>query len=123
MCFDITDQSKDNIDLKAWWVVYKVNPEVHPERYDNYNVSIIDVDIYDVYQEQGDQRNNDEDDDIVSKGTTLVNELVSRPVEQVELMDEEPGPSNAKGQKSTRLLERLTNACVRDENSNADDFY
>jgi hypothetical protein len=77
MCFDITDQSKDNIDLKAWCVVYKVNPEVHPQRYDNYNVSIIDVDFYDVYQEQGDQRNSDEDDDIVSKGTTLVDELVS----------------------------------------------
>jgi hypothetical protein len=48
-----------------------------------------------VYQEDGDQRNSDEDDDIVSEGTTL-DELVSRPVEPIELMDEEPGPLNAK---------------------------
>jgi hypothetical protein len=63
--------------LKAWWVVYKVNLEVHPEHYDNYNVSITYDDFYDVYQEEGDQRNNDEDDDIVFDETTLVDELVS----------------------------------------------
>jgi hypothetical protein len=81
--------------LKVWWVAYKVNPEVHPERYDNYNISIINDDLWDVYQEDNDQRNSNEDDDIVSGGTFLD-----------ELMDEEPGPSNAKRRKSTRLLEK-----------------
>jgi hypothetical protein len=37
-------------------------------------------------------------------------------------MDEEPGPSNAKHQKSTRLLERLINARVREEDFDADNF-
>jgi hypothetical protein len=101
--------------LKAWWVVYKVNPEVHPERYDNYNVSVTNDDLWDVYQEDVDQRNSDEDDDIVSEGTVL-DELVSRPIKPIELMDEELGPSSAKRRKSTRLLEILINARVREKN-------
>jgi hypothetical protein len=114
--------SYPHLSLKAWWVLCKVNPKVHPERYDNYNVSITNDDFYDLYQEEGDQGNGDEDDDIVSGWTALINELVSRPVEQVELMDEEPGPSNAKRRKSTRLLERLINVSVREEDSDTDDF-
>jgi hypothetical protein len=114
--------SYPHLSLKAWWVVYKVNPEVHPERYDNYNVTVTNDDFCGVYQEDGDQRNNDKENYIASKGMVL-NELVSRFIETVELMDEEPGPSNARHRKSTRLLERLINARVRDKDSDADDFY
>jgi hypothetical protein len=38
-------------------------------------------------------------------------------------MDEEPDHSNAKRQKSTRLLERLINARVREEDFDVDDFF
>jgi hypothetical protein len=101
-------------NLKAWWVVYKVNPEVHHGEYDNYNVSVTNDVFCDTYQEVCDQRNINEEHDIVSKGAVL-NELVSRPVEPVELMDEELDPSNAKCRKSTRLPERLVNARQRRE--------
>ena len=89
-------------NLKSWWVVYKVNPEIHPKWYDNYNVSVTNGDLWDVYQEGGDQRNSDGDDDIVYKGIML-DELVSRLVKPVELMDKELDPLNAKRRKSTRL--------------------
>jgi hypothetical protein len=108
-------------NLKSWWVVYKVNPEIHPKWYDNYNVSVTNGDLWDVYQEGGDQRNSDGDDDIVYKGIVL-DELVSRHVKPVELMDKELGPLNAKRRKSTRLLERLINARVMEEDSDADGF-
>jgi dolichol kinase len=53
----------------------------------------------------------------------VLDELVSRHVKPVELMDKELGPSNAKHRKSTRLLERLINARVMEEDSDADGFY
>jgi hypothetical protein len=52
--------------LKTWWVIYKVNPEVHPYRYNNYNVSTDDDDI--VYQEVGDQADDSDNNNIVSEG-------------------------------------------------------
>jgi hypothetical protein len=67
--------SSVHTSLKAWWVLYKVNLEVHPNVYDNYNVSITNDVIFYIYQEDGDQRNDDEEDDIVYKGTNL-DELV-----------------------------------------------
>jgi hypothetical protein len=38
--------------LKNWWVVYKVNPEIHPARYDEYVKRHEDDDVVDVYQEE-----------------------------------------------------------------------
>ena len=74
--------------LKSWWVVYKVNPEVHPYRYNEYNICIEDDDI--VYQDVGDQADDSEDNDIVSEGVGLY-ELASR---TLELMVKDPsGPS------------------------------
>jgi hypothetical protein len=35
--------------LKIWWVVYKVNPEMHTRRYDEY---IEGHEDYDIYQEE-----------------------------------------------------------------------
>jgi hypothetical protein len=37
-------------------------------------------------------------------------------------MDDDPGPSNAKCSKSTRLIERLINARVRKEDYDAGNF-
>jgi hypothetical protein len=42
-------------------------------------VSVTNDDLWDVYQEDGDQRNSDEDVDIVSEGIVL-DELVSRSI-------------------------------------------
>jgi hypothetical protein len=109
--------------LKIWGVVYKVNPEVHPYRYNNYNVSTDDTDDDDiVYQEVSDQVDDSDNDNIVSKGVRL-NELASL---TLELMVE-PDPSNSKHQKSTRLLEKQQrveqlNARVPEDYSDADDF-
>jgi hypothetical protein len=109
--------------LKTWWVVYKVNPEVHPYQYNNYNVSTDETSDDDiVYQEVGDQADDSNDDNIVSEGVGL-NELASL---TLELMVE-PDPSNSKRQKSTRLLEKQQrveqrNARVTEEDSDADDF-
>jgi hypothetical protein len=109
--------------LKTWWIVYKVNPEVHPYRYNNYNVSTDDTDDDDiVYQEVGDQADDSDDDNIVFEGAGL-NELASL---TLELMVE-PDPSNSKRRKSMRLVEKQQrveqlNACVTEEDSDADDF-
>jgi hypothetical protein len=109
--------------LKTWWVVYKVNPEVHPYRYNNYNVSTDNTDDDDiVYQEVDDQADDSDDNNIVSEGAGL-NELSSL---TLELMVE-PDPSNSKHQNSMRLLEKQQrveqlNARVTEEDSDADDF-
>jgi hypothetical protein len=109
--------------LKTWWVVYKVNPEVHPYRYNNYNVSTDNTDDDDiVYQEVDDQADDSDDNNIVSEGAGL-NELSSL---TLELMVE-PDPSNSKHRNSMRLLEKQQrveqlNARVTEEDSDADDF-
>jgi hypothetical protein len=38
--------------IKNWWVVYKVNPEMHTHRYDEYVEIHEDVDVIDFYQEE-----------------------------------------------------------------------
>jgi hypothetical protein len=35
-----------HLSLKNWWVVYKVNSEIHTHRYDEYIVRHEDADIY-----------------------------------------------------------------------------
>jgi hypothetical protein len=47
-------------NLKSCWVVYKINPEVHPLRYDYYNTNNEDDDSVNIYQEEGDQLENRE---------------------------------------------------------------
>ena len=72
--------------LKNWWVVYKVNPEMHTRRYDMYMERHEDDEFVDVYQEEigGHQSFT------VSDGAGLA-ELATRDVELME--EEEPGPS------------------------------
>jgi hypothetical protein len=81
--------------LKNWWVVYKVNPEMHTHRYDEYVDGHEDDDIY---QEEIKVDQNF----TVSDGAGLEELDTSN----VELFDEEAGPSNKHLKKSQRLLER-----------------
>ena len=111
--------------LKAWWVVFKVPPEVHPNRYDEYNRSTEDDDIVEVYQEDNEEEN---EDFTVSDGIGLVHELASL---VGELLVDEPGPSTTTTRKSNRLSEReeeqierekRLNRRVAEEDSDAEDF-
>jgi hypothetical protein len=81
--------------FKNCWIVYKVCPEMQTHRYDEYVEGHEDDDIYQEEIEV-DQKF------MVSNGTGLT-ELDTG---DVELLDEEAGPSNKHLQKSKRLLER-----------------
>jgi hypothetical protein len=81
--------------FKNWWVVYKVRPEMHTCRYDEYIVGREDDDIY---QEEIEVDQNF----MLSDGARLI-ELDTN---DVELLDEEACPSKKRIQKSKRFLER-----------------
>jgi hypothetical protein len=81
--------------FKNWWVVYKVHPEMHTHQYDKYVEGHEDGDVY---QEEIEVDQNF----TVSDGAGLA-EL---DIDDVELLDEEAGPSNKCLQKSKHLLER-----------------
>ena len=106
-------------NFKNWWVVSKFPPEINPHQYDNYKIGIQDDENVDVYQE--DYEGENEEEFRVSDGTGLEDELASL---IVELIGEEPGPSNNKKvRKSQRLVEReRLNTRVTQEDSDADDF-
>jgi hypothetical protein len=102
--------------FKNWWVVYKVRPEMHTRQYDEYVEGHRDDDTY---QEEIEVDQNF----MVSDGTGLT-ELDTG---DVELLDEEAGPSNKRLRKSKRLLERQErceqlDARVVEADSDADDF-
>jgi hypothetical protein len=80
--------------MKHWWVVYKVNPEIDTHRYDAYMERHNNDDGIHVYQEE-----NEGDQGLrftVSDELGLA-ELATR---DVELMEDEPGPSKKDLQKS-----------------------
>jgi hypothetical protein len=79
--------------LKNWWVVYKVNPEMHPARYDEYMERHEDDDVIDVYQEEieGHQSFTVSDGAVLTRLATC----------NTDLMQEEPGPSKKRLQKIT----------------------
>jgi hypothetical protein len=81
--------------FKNWWVVYRVLPEMHTHQYDEYIEGHEDDDIY---QEEIEVDENF----MVSDGAGLA-ELDTG---DVELLDEEVGPSNKCLQKLKCLLER-----------------
>lgn len=108
-------------NLKSCWVVYKINPEVHPLRYDYYNTNNEDDDSVNIYQEEGDQSENREF--TISEDLGL-NEVASL---AIDLMAEEPGPSRARTRKSQRILEKqqrleIIEQRVAEADSDADDF-
>jgi hypothetical protein len=75
--------SYPHVSSKNWWVVYNVNPEIHTRRYDE---CMERNEEDDVYQEQFKEHENF----TVSDGARLT-ELATR---DVELIEEEQGPSN-----------------------------
>jgi hypothetical protein len=87
--------SNPHPSLKNWWVVYKVRPEMHTCQYDEYVEGHEDDDIY---QEEIEVDQNF----TISNGAGLAELHTS----DLELLDEEAGPSNKRLQKSKRLLER-----------------
>jgi hypothetical protein len=81
--------------FKNWWVIYKVRSEMHTRRYDE---CVEGHEDDDVYQEEIEVDQNF----TVSDGAGLI-ELDTG---DVELLDEEAGPSKKCLKKSKRLLER-----------------
>jgi hypothetical protein len=79
--------------MKHWWMVYKVNPEMDTHRYDAYMKRHDDDDVLHVYQEE-----NEGHQCLtftISDGAGLT-ELATR---DIELVEEEPGPSKKRLQK------------------------
>jgi hypothetical protein len=68
--------SYPHVSLKNWWVVYKVNPEIHTRRYDEYMERNEEEDVY---QEEIEEHKNF----TVSDGARLT-ELATRDVELME---------------------------------------
>jgi hypothetical protein len=102
-------------------VVYKVNPKIDTHRYDAYMKRHNNDDIIHVYQEEneGDQGLRFTVSDRVG-----LTELATR---DVELMEDESGPSKKCLRKSKRLAEKQEwhdrlNARVAEADSDADDF-
>jgi hypothetical protein len=87
--------SYPRLSFKNWWVVYKVHPEMHTRRYNEYVEGHEDVDIY-------------QEEIKVDHNFTVSDEvgIAELDTSDVELLDEEAGPSNKCLQKSKRLLER-----------------
>jgi hypothetical protein len=117
--------SYPHINLKNWWVVYKVNPEIHTRWYDEYMERNEEDDIY--------QEEIKEHENFTISDRARLTELATR---DVELMEEEQGPSKkhfqkSQGppkksiQKSQWMIERREqlNARVTEADSDADDFW
>jgi hypothetical protein len=81
--------------MKHWWVVYKVNPEIGTHRYDAY-MKRYDDDVVHVYQEENEGHQSPSF--TVSDGAGL-SELAIR---DVEIMEEESGPSKKRLLKDRR---------------------
>jgi hypothetical protein len=113
--------SNPHESMKHWWVVYKVNPEIDTHRYDAYVERHNDDDVVHVYQEENEGHQSLSF--TVSDGMGLV-ELATR---DLELMEEELGPSKKHLLKSKRLTEKQQrrerlNARVAEADSDADNF-
>jgi hypothetical protein len=80
--------------MKHRWVVYKVNPEIDTHQYNAYIERNDNDDVIHVYQEENEGHQSLSV--TVSDGAGLT-ELGTH---DVELMEEEPGPSKKRGRKS-----------------------
>jgi hypothetical protein len=80
--------------MKHWWVVYKVNPEMNTHRYDAYVERHDDDDVVHDYQEENEGHQ--------SLSFTVSNRvgLAELAARDVELMEEELGPSKKRLRKS-----------------------
>jgi hypothetical protein len=80
--------------MKHWWVIYKVNPEMDTHRYDAYVERHDNDDVVHVYQEENEGHQS------LSFTISDVAGLVELATRDVELMEEEPGPSKKHLRKS-----------------------
>jgi hypothetical protein len=80
--------------MKHWWVVYKVNPKMDTRRYDAYMERHDDDDIIHVSQKE-----NDGDQGLRFTISDMAG-LAKLATRDVELMEDEPGPSKKCLQKS-----------------------
>jgi hypothetical protein len=108
--------------MKHWWVVYKINSEMDTHRYDAYVERYDDDDVVHVYQEENDGHRSLSF--TVSDGVGLI-ELATR---DIELMEEESGPSKKPIRKSKWLAKKQErherhNARVTEADLDADDFW
>jgi hypothetical protein len=109
--------------MKHWWMVYKVNPEMDTHRYDAYmKRHDDDDDVLHVYQEENEGHQSLTF--TISDGAGLT-ELATH---DIELVEEEPGPSKKRLQKLKWLAEKQEmrerlNARVAEADSDADDFW
>lgn len=102
--------------MKAWWVVFRVNPQVRPPGVDDYKESIQEADNLDIYQEE----------DIgdcfpVTDGVGL-SQLRT---DDLELIPEEAAASKKRARKSVRIAriqQRNNQIRVAEAESDADDF-
>jgi hypothetical protein len=114
--------SYPNESMKHWWVVYKLNPEMDTHLYDAYMERLDDDDVIHVYQEK-----NEGDQGLrftVSDGARLKKLDTC----DVELMEDEPGPSKKCLRKSKWLIEKQEwhdwlNARVTEVDPDADKFW
>jgi hypothetical protein len=84
--------------MKNWWVVYKVNPEMHTHWYDKYVERHEDDDVIHVYQEEIEGYQSF----TVSDGA----EPIELATGDIELMEEKPSSSKKRLQKSKHVAKR-----------------
>jgi hypothetical protein len=80
--------------MKHWWVVYKVNSEMDTRRYDAYVERHDDDDVIHIYHKENEGHQSPSF--TVSDGVEFTKLITC----DVELMEEEPGPSKKRLQKS-----------------------
>jgi hypothetical protein len=105
--------------FKNWWVVYKVNPEMHTRRYEEYVGGQEEEDVIDVCQEQPEEHQK-----FTVSHRPRLTEFATR---DVELMEEEESPPKQRLQKSQCTIERKQrrkrlNTCVIEADFDTEDF-
>jgi hypothetical protein len=81
--------SYPHVSMKNWWVVYKINPEIHTRRYDEYMKTNEEDDVY--------QEEIEVHEIFMVSDRARLTELATC---DVELMEEEQGPSRKRIRKS-----------------------
>jgi hypothetical protein len=81
--------------LKAWWIAFRVNPEIYTYKEPSHMEGNLPDDVGDVYQEEATMA----DEFTISDGTGL-NRL---PTDVLDLIIDEPGPSSKRPRKSARI--------------------
>jgi hypothetical protein len=86
--------------MKHWWVVYKVNLEMDTHQYDAYVDRHDDDDVVHFYQEENEGHQS------LSFTISDMAGLIELATRDVELIEEEPCPSNKRLRKSKQLAKK-----------------